>query len=78
MRTRVNDDDMLAETELAEEELRRLGLGHVQVRAYGELACLEAPRDEISAITGEPLRAEVLRAVRGAGFDRVAVHLDAD
>ncbi|WP_194420600.1 hypothetical protein [Microbacterium abyssi] len=74
----MNDDDMLAETELAEEELRRLGLGHVQVHAYGGLACLEAPHDEISAITGEPLRAEVLRAVRGAGFDRVAVHLDTE
>lgn len=74
----MNDDDMLAETELAEEELGRLGLGHVQVRAHGELACLEAPRDEISTITGEPLRAEVLRAVRGAGFDRVAVHIDVE
>jgi len=74
----VNEDEMLLETELAEEELRRLGLGHVHVHAYGELACLEAPRDEISAITGEPLRAEVLRAVRGAGFERVALHLDAD
>lgn len=74
----MNDDDMLAEIELAEEGLRRLGLGHVQVSGYGDLACLEAPRDEISAIVGEPLRSEVLRAVRGVGFARVAVHIDVD
>lgn len=78
MRTRVNDDDMLAETEFAEEELRRLGLDYVQVCAYGELACLQVPSAEISAITGEPLRTAVLRAVRGAGFQRVAVHLDGE
>lgn len=68
---------MLAETELAEEELARLGLGHLRVRAYGALACLQAPQHEISSIVSEPLRAEVLRAVRGAGFERVAVRLDA-
>jgi len=67
---------MDAEVELAEEELRRLGLGHVRVRAYGALACLEVPRREVAAIVGEPLRAEVLRAVRGAGFERVAVRID--
>lgn len=78
MRTRVNEDEMLAETDLAEEELRRLGLIHVRVRAHGALACLEAPREEISAISDEPLRAEVLRAVQAAGFERVAVHLDVD
>ena len=69
---------MLAETELAQEELRRLGLGHVRVRAHGELACLDAPHSEIHTITGDPLRAEVLRAVRGAGFARVAVHIDTE
>lgn len=69
---------MLAEAELAHEELRRLGLGHVRVRAHGELACLDAPRGEIHALTGDPLRSEVLRAVRGAGFARVAVHIDTE
>lgn len=70
------DQEMLAEAEMAESELARLGLGHVRVTAYGDLACLDVPRDEIGAISGDPLRAEVLRAVRGAGFDRVAVLID--
>lgn len=72
------NEDMLAETEMAESELRRLGLGHVRIRPYGELACLDVPRGEIASIAGEPLRAEVLRAVRGAGFDRVAVNIDSE
>lgn len=76
MRTRVNDDDMLAEAEMAEAELGRLGLGHVRVCAYGELACLNVPLKEIPGLAEDPLRSEVLRAVRGAGFERVAVHID--
>ncbi|MGM7671713.1 hypothetical protein [Microbacterium sp. A93] len=74
----MNNDDMLAEAEMAEAELGRLGLGYVRVRAHGELACLDVPLNEIPVLAGDPLRSEVLRAVRGAGFERVAVHIDTE
>ena len=72
----MNTDDMSVETEMAEAELRRLGLGGVRVCAHGELARLEVRGPDLAAVVCDPLRAEVVRAVRGAGFDRVAVDLD--
>jgi uncharacterized protein len=71
----VIDDEMLAEVDMAEAELRRLGLGHVRVRPVGDAAWLDVPLDDIPVIARDPLRSEVLRAVCGAGFRRVAVRL---
>lgn len=65
------------QVEAAEGELRRLGLADVRVRHHGELARLEAPRADLASIATEPLRGEVLRAVRSAGFRAVAIDLDA-
>jgi len=71
-------DEMLIEIEMAEAELRRLGLGDVVVSVRGGDGCawLQAPGNDIAALVRDPLRSEVLRAVRGAGFDHVAVSLD--
>ncbi|WP_298455522.1 ATP-dependent sacrificial sulfur transferase LarE [uncultured Cellulomonas sp.] len=65
----------LAQVEAAEAELRRLGLGDLRVRHHGDVARLELPLEQITAIVAEPLRGEVLRSVRSAGFQFVALDL---
>jgi PP-loop superfamily ATP-utilizing enzyme len=69
--------DEALQVEAAESELRRLGLEGIRVRHHGELARLEAPHRDLASLAAEPLRGEVLRAVRSAGFRSVAVDLDA-
>jgi uncharacterized protein len=69
--------EVVVQVEAAESELRRLGLGDLRVRYHGDLARLEAPHTQLSTMTSEPLRGEILRAVRSAGFRRVAVDLGA-
>ncbi|MGW2090679.1 hypothetical protein [Promicromonospora sukumoe] len=75
----VPDDhvaDDAVQVEAAESELRRLGLEEIRVRHHGDLARLEAPHRDLASMTAEPLRGEVLRAVRSAGFRSVAVDLE--
>ena len=69
--------DEVVQVEAAESELRRLGLAEIRVRHHGDLARLEAPHRDLASLAVEPLRGEVLRAVRSAGFRSVAVDLDA-
>lgn len=69
--------DETVQVEAAESELRRLGLEEIRVRHHGDLARLEAPHRDLASLAAEPLRGEVLRAVRSAGFRSVAVDLDA-
>lgn len=69
--------DEAVQVEAAESELRRLGLEEIRVRHHGDLARLEAPHRDLASMTSEPLRGEVLRAVRSAGFRSVAVDLEA-
>jgi PP-loop superfamily ATP-utilizing enzyme len=69
--------DEAVQIEAAESELRRLGLEEIRVRHHGDLARLEAPHGDLASMTSEPLRGEVLRAVRSAGFRSVAVDLEA-
>ncbi len=69
--------DEVVQVEAAESELRRLGLEEIRVRHHGDLARLEAPHHDLTSLAAEPLRGEVLRAVRSAGFRSVAVDLDA-
>ncbi|MFD6447501.1 hypothetical protein ACFWEJ_20500 [Promicromonospora sp. NPDC060204] len=76
----VPDDhvaDDAVQVEAAESELRRLGLEEIRVRHHGDLARLEAPHADLASLAAEPLRGEVLRAVRSAGFRSVAVDLEA-
>ena len=76
-RTPVHREQLLTAIEMAEAELRRLGLGHARLRSLEGVACLDIPSTEVEGIASDPLRGEVLRAVRAAGFDRVAVYIDA-
>ncbi|MFJ3405023.1 hypothetical protein [Promicromonospora sp. NPDC090134] len=69
--------DEAVQVEAAESELRRLGLEEIRVRHHGDLARLEAPHADLASLAVEPLRGEVLRAVRSAGFRSVAVDLEA-
>ncbi len=69
--------DEAVQVEAAESELRRLGLEEIRVRHHGDLARLEAPHADLASLAAEPLRGEVLRAVRSAGFRSVAVDLEA-
>ncbi|MCL3859775.1 hypothetical protein [Actinotalea sp. K2] len=64
-----------AQVDAAEAELRRLGLDAVRVQPHGELARLEVPIADITTVSAQPLRLEVLRAVRSAGFALVAIDL---
>ncbi|MFD0899297.1 ATP-dependent sacrificial sulfur transferase LarE [Actinomadura sediminis] len=64
----------LAQVEEAERALRRLGLRDCRVRHHGEVARVEVPVGDIARLAGE-LRADVLTAVRRAGFRMVAVDL---
>ncbi|MCP2265633.1 hypothetical protein ACFQHV_03710 [Promicromonospora thailandica] len=68
--------DEAVQVEAAESELRRLGLDDIRVRHHGDLARLEAPHHDLAGMAAEPLRGEVLRAVRSAGFRSVAVDLE--
>jgi pyridinium-3,5-biscarboxylic acid mononucleotide sulfurtransferase len=63
--------------DVAEYELRRLGLADVRVHHHGPIARLDAPARELAAIATGPLRTEVVRAVRIAGFEHVTLDLGA-
>jgi len=72
----MSQDAMLTEIEMAASELRRLGLGSVRVCGREGAAWLQASRADLAAITCDPLRGAVVRAVLGAGFERVALDLE--
>ncbi|NDO89276.1 hypothetical protein [Cellulosimicrobium composti] len=74
---RPGESEAAVQVEAAESELSRLGLEHLRVHHHGDLARIEAPHAELIAVTSEPLRGEVLRAVRSAGFRLVALDLGA-
>lgn len=58
----------------AEDGLYRLGFRIVRVRYHGDVARLELGQEEFGLATG-PLREEVLRCIKAAGFVYVAVDL---
>lgn len=58
----------------AEEGLHHLGFRTLRVRYHGDVARLELGEEEYAAATG-PLREQVVRCVREAGFAYVAVDL---
>jgi len=65
--------ERLAQVERAEAGLRGLGFGDLRVRHHGEVARLELPAEDLVRAVTEPLRAEVNRVVRAAGFRFVTV-----
>lgn len=58
----------------AESGLRALGFAALRVRHYGEVARLEVPLDSLPSVLR--LRAEVVEAVRSAGYRYVTVDLE--
>jgi pyridinium-3,5-biscarboxylic acid mononucleotide sulfurtransferase len=60
--------EKLSQIDRAEEALRDLGLGDLRVRHHGDIARLELTVDDVARIAVDPLRSDVLSAVRGAGF----------
>ena len=66
--------ERLSQVERAERSLRELGIGgDLRVRYHGELARIEVGQDVLNSIVGSPLLLEMMRVVRAAGFDRVAI-----
>ncbi len=58
----------------AESALRALGLRQLRVRHHGTVARLEVPEADLEAVLAR--RAEVVDAVRGTGYDFVALDLE--
>ena len=65
----------LSQIERAESALRQLGFGDLRVRHHDEVARVELPPADLVRAVLDPLRREVLAAVRGAGFRFVTVDL---
>lgn len=65
----------LSQIERAESALRQLGFGDLRVRHHDEVARVELPPADLVRAVVDPLRSEVLAAVRGAGFRFVTVDL---
>jgi uncharacterized protein len=59
---------------LAESALRALGLGQLRVRHHGDVARIEVDPDQLGLLVER--RADVVRAVRGAGYLHVALDLE--
>lgn len=67
--------EKLHQIDAAESALRSLGLRDFRVRHHGDIARVELPVDELQQAVSAPLRAEMVRAVRAAGFRFVALDL---
>jgi uncharacterized protein len=65
---------VLKEVAAAESGLRALGLRQLRVRHYGDLARIEVPLDELAVVVER--RAEVVEAVRAAGYRYVTLDLE--
>jgi uncharacterized protein len=70
------EPEALARIDRAEEAVVALGFRVVRVRDHGEVARLEIGADEIGRLLDGELRRQVLEAVRGTGFRKVAVDLE--
>jgi uncharacterized protein len=67
--------EKLAQIEVAERAVRALGFGDCRVRHHGDVARIELAAGDLARAVGEPLRAQIHRAVTAAGFRFVAVDL---
>lgn len=65
---------VLAEVEAAEAALKALGFDELRVRHYRDLARVEVPLDRLAEVVER--RAEVVEAVREAGYRYVTLDLD--
>ena len=69
------DPAKLAQVEVAEHGLRRLGFPDSRVRHHGEVARVELPEQDLARAVTPGVREAVLTAVRAAGFTFVALDL---
>lgn len=67
--------EKLRQVAQAERALHDLGFTQVRVRHYGDLARVEAPLAELPKLVAEPLREQVVTALRDAGFTYVTLDL---
>ena len=65
----------LSQIDRAESALRQLGFNDLRVRHHDEVARIELPPADLVRAVVDPLRTELLTAVRSAGFRFVAVDL---
>lgn len=65
----------LSQIERAEAALRQLGFGDLRVRHHDEVARVELPPADLVRAVLDPLRSDMLAAVRGAGFRFVTLDL---
>ncbi|WP_088320143.1 ATP-dependent sacrificial sulfur transferase LarE [Kineosporia sp. R_H_3] len=71
----VVDPAKLRQVEAAEAGLRGLGFADCRVRHHGDVARVEVAAADLVAAVADPLRTQVLDAVRAAGFRFVALDL---
>jgi len=71
----VVDPAKLRQVETAEAGLRGLGFRDCRVRHHGDVARVELGVDDLVAAASDPLRGNVIDAVRAAGFRFVALDL---
>jgi len=69
------DPAKLAQVEVAEHGLRRLGFPDSRIRHHGEVARVELPEQDLARAVTRGVREAVLTAVRAAGFTFVALDL---
>lgn len=67
--------EKLAQVDIAEDAVLAAGFTDCRVRHHGTIARIEVPQDELDRLTDPRLRAELVRAVRDAGFDHVTLDL---
>lgn len=67
--------EKLAQVEVAEASLRRLGFADLRVRHHGPVARIELPPEDLVRAAGSPLREQVHAAVVAAGFRFAALDL---
>jgi pyridinium-3,5-biscarboxylic acid mononucleotide sulfurtransferase len=67
--------EKLAQIEAAEAALRELGFDELRVRHHADVARIELPVSELQRAVSPPLRDEIERAVRAAGFRFAALDL---
>ncbi len=60
----------------AEEILHDMGFGQLRVRIHGDIARIEAQKDDLKKITEEKIRIKVSSELKKLGFTYVAVDLD--
>ncbi|NHC46713.1 ATP-dependent sacrificial sulfur transferase LarE [Motilibacter aurantiacus] len=67
--------EKLRQVEDAEAGLAELGFAELRVRHHGAVARVELLPEDLSRAAAEPMRTQIVRTVRAAGFDFVAVDL---